>query len=699
MQFHSSLFQILNTSVQYIKGIGPQKLSAFSEIGCLRLKDLILYIPSKIIDRSYHPPLNKIISGQIITQIVQVDEFQFPAYGKYKKINKSPLKIYCSNPSGQITVIYFNVTAQYLKKIFIVGQKIIISGKVEISFGEIQMLHPDFVLPESEINNIPIIEAIYPATARLSSKNISNAIKHAVQLLPDIQEWLPKQLMAKYGWQTWNKAIEQLHMPENITINNEKIIERLAFDEILAEQISLQIARFNNKKKPKDGLKKAGSMIAKLQDILPFSFTNDQIQAIQEITADQQSNTPMIRLLQGDVGSGKTIIAFCAMLNVYENGAQAVLMVPTEILARQHFAVLKKFADQLEINIELLISKINLKDKRRILENLSNGNIDIIVGTHALFQESVKFKDLRLVIIDEQHKFGVEQRISLLNKGENCDFLMMSATPIPRTLTMINYGDMDITTIQEKPIGRKPIHTTILSSNKINNLISSIDNIIQQNGKIYWVCPLIEESEALDLSNVKLRYESLQAKFKEKVAIIHGKIPTTEREVVMENFRSKDGNIKILIATTVIEVGVDVADANVIIIENAERFGLAQLHQLRGRVGRGEQNSYCILLYSFPISKLGRKRLDVMRDCQDGFVIAEQDLKLRGGGKIMGTQQSGIANLKIFDLNTHHYLIEDAHIFAKELFTNPKNLEAENIKNLLYIYNILTAEHNNYNLI
>ncbi|WHQ46405.1 MAG: ATP-dependent DNA helicase RecG [Candidatus Midichloria sp.] len=467
---------------------------------------------------------------------------------------------------------------------------------------------------------------------------------------------------------SWNEAINTIHNPKNdadIEMIN-KALKRLAFDEILTEQIMLEIAQNKLLKHKKTLLIFTGALQNTYLSSLPFQLTTNQKEVLEEINNDQKSDQHMVRILQGDVGSGKTIIAFLAAINAIEAGTQAIIMAPIELLARQHFSNFKKLFPDHQIESGLLISKIPNSQKKQLYTDIQTGKIKLIIGTHALIQSEVQFHKPGLIVIDEQHKFGVAQRLELLEKGMICDFLMMSATPIPRTLIMMCYGSMKISTLKEKPTGRLPIITSLLSSKKAGSLIHSIKNAIEDGAKVYWICPLIERSESLSLNNVKQRYISLEKIFSNQVAVIHSRIKVEERERIMEDFASKSGKIKILVTTTVIEVGVDIPDATIIVIEHAERFGLAQMHQLRGRVGRSNKQSHCILLYSHPLGVTAKYRLEAMKKSDDGFKLAEEDLRIRGGGKILGTQQSGLPLFKIYDFFTQHHLIKHANHIALE---------------------------------
>ncbi len=671
--------------VKKLKNVGPKRASAYHRIGLQNIRDLIFYLPYQIIDRRYSPPLHELIPGKVTTQSVTVIEHKF----NETRNKKAPQKVICSNDSGKLALVYFNASLSYLKELFELGRTIVVSGKAEYNNLELQMVHPDIVANLNDIDKVKILEPVYHATYSLNSRFLGITIKNTLKFIPSLPEWIPMHIMSKHGWLSWRDSLKHIHYPENEeeVTGDSKYKQRLAFDELLATQLSLSLARRNYQRQTKPQLNFSGVLVKKLYAQLPFQLTEGQTTAISEIEADQKSLNRMARLVLGDVGCGKTLVALCAMLNTVEAGKQAALMVPTEVLAKQHFSKIEKFCEKLGLKVELLISKIPSPRRKEALENIVSHTAHIIIGTHALFQENVKFADLGLVVIDEQHRFGVEQRISLSKKGMAPDFLMMSATPIPRTLCMVNYGDLDLSIIKGNPATREPIQTSVISSHKIMEFLGKIKDAVGSGEKIYWICPLIEESEVLDLSYIEERFETLDKLLKGKVGMIHGKMPSSERDSIMAEFL--DGRIKVLVATTVIEVGVDVSDATIMVIENAERFGLSQLHQLRGRVGRGSKKSHCILIYKHPISQTAKQRLTIMRECDDGFKIAEEDLKLRGSGEILGTKQSGVPHFKTCNLNYHYYLIPEANALAGNIVQNDPELqkpENQRIRLLLELY-------------
>ena len=644
-----------------------------------KIIDLLYHKPEKIIHRLQNPNLLAVKDSDVITTKVVVESIEKPfKYGQ-------PFKILCSNTTGFITIIYFGRIPEFLINHFEIGSKITISGKVERFNNALQMTHPDYI----DNQNIPEFEQVYPLTAGLSNRILRQNIQNILKNIPDLPEWLDSNFLFEKQWKSWKESIIGLHNIQNENQLEYNIFkERLAFDELLANQIALCLIREKIKQKTnKEGLKNKDK---KLKDIflksLPFELTNDQKKVISEIENDIYSNKRMLRLLQGDVGSGKTIVAFLTMLPYVENRKQSVLMVPTSVLANQHYEKIKKLCENQNINVGLLTGKIKGKKREKILEDLKNGTIDILIGTHAVFQEKVEFKNLSYVVIDEQHRFGVIQRLNLIEKGEDTDTLIMTATPIPRTLALTIYGDMEISTIKEKPKNRKEIITTSLQKENFNELVFRIKERIKNGEKIYWICPLIEESENIEATPLYKRYEEFKKIFNEReIGFIHGKMTEDEKDKIMVDFNDKEGDIKILIATSVIEVGIDVPDATIIIIESPERFGLSQMHQLRGRVGRGDKQSYCILFYEKLTQNL-KKRIEILKSSSNGFYIAEEDLKLRGSGEVIGIKQSGYQEYLIADLSENYELLIEASKMAKNIVKNQDLLNSHPIQLLLEMF-------------
>lgn len=664
--------------------IASKTAAHYARLECRSILDLLFYFPNGYIDRRSSTPLSRVKHGEIVTHIVQVLDITFPD----KKHSRSPVKIKCKNATGFIDIVYFRGRAESIDRIYRIGESVLISGKIEKLGHFTQMSHPDIVTLPTAFEKVARLEAVYPLTYGLTSRAISQHFLAAFKQLPALQEWLPAEIVEHYKWPSWQEALMQMHDPNLPKIGR----TRLAFEEILAEQILIRRARAKMHINRKEHYEFNGELQKAFIGLLPFTLTEAQYKVIEEINQDQRSSKCMARIVQGDVGSGKTVVAVAAMLNVIECKRQAVLMVPTEILARQHYAKIQPWCEALNIRTALLVGKDKKAAKNIELSKIESGEAQLIIGTHTLFQDNVIFHDLGIVVIDEQHKFGVEQRISLMQKGQNPDFLMLSATPIPRTLSMILYGDLDVSVIDQKPANRKEILTSIISHDKILELMEKLPKALSDGEKIYWICPVIEESEKKNLQGVLARYEELTAILGAEVGIIHGQVPLRHREVIMEEFI--EGKIKVLIATTVIEVGIDVPDATTIIIEHAEQFGLAQLHQLRGRVGRGDRQSKCILIYKHPVSQATRHRLGVMRASNDGFYIAQKDLEIRGGGSMFGKNQSGLPAFKVFDIAQDYEMLHLAHKMSEAIFSADPELSSEykGLNTMIRIYKELWME-------
>jgi ATP-dependent DNA helicase RecG len=675
---------------------GEKTLEKLHRLGCYRVIDLIFHLPVNVITKQVNPNLQKVENGSYITTLVKIDKIDPPPF-KYKPTRGKPFKISCHNETGPLTIIFFNYYPAYLVSNLSVGEQRYVSGKVERYLHSLTMAHPDEMFLSHELEKINKVEVIYPLTYGVTSKQLAKIIKKALTLLPELAEWGNKKLIGKYNLPSFKEALIKAHCPESLldlvpgNINR----KRLAYDELLAHQLTLHLGRSKSDQQTGHELKATGLLVAKLLSILPFELTAAQKNAIEIIAADQASPKRMMRLIQGDVGCGKTIVALAAMLRPPEVSKQAALMAPTDLLATQHYNWISSVTKDFGIKVELLTGNIKGKKREALLRELQAGEIDLLIGTHALFQDNVIFKDLGLIVIDEQHRFGVGQRLALSAKGDKVDILAMSATPIPRTLTLAIYGDMDITRISEKPPGRSPITTSLIPSSKIKEVFASVQRLIENNEKLYWICPLIEQQAdekeennfKKDLAAAVARFHEFNELFPGKVGLVHGKMKAAEKEAMMKEFA--EGALQMLVATTVIEVGIDVKDAAVMIIEQAERFGLSQLHQLRGRVGRGTKQSYCILLYSYPISEVGKARLKIMRNSEDGFEIAEEDLRLRGAGDIVGTKQSGLPSFKFADFLAHQDLFPLAQRQAAEMTSAMlvgDELSAANIKTLLKIF-------------
>lgn len=677
----------LFSPVTSLQGVGDKTRDALERLAGGRVIDLVFHLPASVIDRRFMPPLANAPDQSTITSIVTVNEHHAPPMRG--KVSTKPYRVFCSNETGVVTLVFFKIFPDSIQKQLPIGEQRVISGKVERSFNSLQMVHPDYIVPVTELASVQKIEPVYPLTYAVSQKMLAKTIQQALKRLPKLPEWIDAELVKKKQWNGWQGSLLALHNPtgQKDVAPESPLRARLAYDELFANQLALQLTRKQVKKMAGNNVTGDGSLREKLLQHLGFTLTDAQQHVLKEIYHDQSSPHRMMRLLQGDVGSGKTVVALCAMLNAIECGMQTALMVPTEILARQHLAWISKVTAPLGIPVALLTGKTKAAERKELLAALASGALPLIVGTHALFQEDVSFENLGLAVIDEQHRFGVDQRMSLMKKGTNTDLLLMSATPIPRTLTMALYGDMDVSRLTAKPMGRKPIDTRIVSLDKIHEVVQGVERALAQGKKLYWICPLVEESEEIDLAAAEARFREFQKRFGNKVGLVHGKMKAEERDPVMAAFKNSD--IQLLIATTVIEVGVDVPDATIMMIEHAERFGLSQLHQLRGRVGRSDLQSSCILLYEPKMtSTTGKARLKTMRDTEDGFIIAEEDLRLRGAGDVLGTKQSGLPNFKFVDFDIHSDLLRTAHDDAKLILHNDPDLASprgQAVRTLLYL--------------
>jgi len=689
----------LFATVRSLKGVGPKvegllnRLAAPRHEGAhARVIDLLWHLPAGIIDRALTPRIADARIGELATLAVTVAEHR-PGGGR-RGGPRAPYRVLVEDEAGAaLELVYFKADPVYLKRLLPVGSKRLISGKLESYDGWLQMPHPDHVVAADTggTGELPLHEPLYPLTAGLTNTTLRKAIGEALGRLPSLPEWVDAGLLAKNAWPNFADAIARLHAPEAEAdlLPSAPARTRLAYDELLANQLALAVIRARLKRRAGRRLAGTGKLRKAILAALPFRLTGAQTRALAEIDGDLNSPHRMLRLLQGDVGSGKTVVALLAMATAVEAGAQAALMAPTELLARQHLATISGFGVAAGLRIALLTGRERGRERAEIVEALKDGQIDILLGTHALFQEPVAFKDLGLVAIDEQHRFGVHQRLALQAKGSGlgAELLVMTATPIPRTLLITSYGDMDVSRLDEKPPGRKPIATRTVPLERLDEVVSGIERAVQGGAQAYWVCPLVAESELLDLAAAEERYAALRTKFGNRVGLVHGRLAGKDKDRVMAAFAS--GDLSILVSTTVIEVGVDVPNASIMIIEHAERFGLAQLHQLRGRVGRGAAESSCILLYRQPLSETARERLNVMRCTEDGFAIAEEDLKLRGGGEVLGTRQSGLPAFRIASLPEQQALLEAARDQARlTLARDPelKGEDAEALKLLLYLF-------------
>lgn len=674
----------LFADISTLKGVGERSHKLLTNlINGNKIVNLLWHLPSNIIDRTYAPRLSHAVAGRICTVVVKVVEHIPP------KTSKQPYRVIVEDETEQLTLIFFKVYAQSIAKALPVGSSRVISGKLESFNGQLQMAHPDYIVRPEEIAKVLGIETVYPLTAGITNKMMGRYMQQVLAKLPNFSEWIDDKFLAQQKWCSFNKAIVKIHNPKHLTDLDISSAERarLAYDELLANQLALALVRKKIKKQKGRSLCGNGELRKKTLENLPFNLTKAQQKVLEEIYHDQGQPYRMLRLLQGDVGSGKTIVALLSMLNAVECNSQAAIMAPTEILAKQHLETIKPLCEDIGVKTALLTGKTRTKERKEIIEKLQTGEINILIGTHALFQEGVIFKDLAFVVVDEQHRFGVHQRLALSEKGNMADILVMTATPIPRTLVLTAYGDMEYSKIDQVPEGRKPVDTRVLPLTKINEVATALKRKIETGTQAYWVCPLVEESEKSDLAAAEERFLSLQKLFGDKVGLVHGKMKEKDKDAVMERF--KNGEIKLLVATTVIEVGVNVPQATIMIIEHAERFGLAQLHQLRGRIKRGFEASTCMLMYNYPLSETAKERLNIMRDSEDGFMIAEKDLELRGGGEILGTKQSGFINFKIANMEAHKNLLHIANQDAKLILELDPKLETprgQALRTLLYLF-------------
>ena len=650
-----------------------------------RAADLLFVLPNTVIDRRNRPGIALSAEGQIVTLEVRVDRHQPPPRG-----NRSvPYRVYAHDDTGEVALTFFHAHAAYLQKMLPEGEHVVISGRMEWFNGRPTMVHPDHIAPIDEAEGLPLVEPVYPLTAGLSAKVLRRAIGQALGRLPDLPEWQDDAFMRRHTFPSFGDALARVHYPKDpIDVAVEgSAWRRLAYDELLAGQVSLALVRARIRRLSGRPLTGDGSIVEKLRAALPYKLTPSQEFALGEINADLADPERMLRLLQGDVGSGKTVVALLAMARAVEAGGQAALMAPTEILARQHLATIAPLAEKVGLRLAILTGREKGRERADTMEGLASGAIDIVVGTHALFQETVTFHDLVLAVIDEQHRFGVHQRLAITAKGDAPDMLVMTATPIPRTLVLTAFGDMDVSKLTEKPAGRQPIRTVTLPMERLDELVGRMRDAVAEGQKIYWICPLVEESEEIKLMSAEDRFASLKPLFGDRIGLVHGRMKGAEKDEAMRAF--KQGETRILIATTVIEVGVDVPDATIMVIEHAERFGLAQLHQLRGRVGRGDKPSSCVLLYKEPLGETAKRRLSVMRETEDGFRIAEEDLKLRGEGELLGTRQSGTPGFQVARLEFHADLLEAARDDARLILSRDPELQSERgeaLRLLLYLF-------------
>ncbi|MGO9132960.1 MAG: ATP-dependent DNA helicase RecG [Methylovirgula sp.] len=679
-----SLLDPLFAPAASLPGVGPKigKLldRLLTDGGPARSVDLLFHLPISTIDRRNRPKIADAPFDEVVTIEAKVVAHNAPG-----PRSKAPYKVLVEDETGDVLLVFFLANHQWIEKSLPVGATRWISGKLELWEGHRQMVHPDRVLDEAGLAKLPPVEPVYGLTEGLYQRVLAKAIAAALARLPSLPEWHRYEAVRLPDMPSFADALKTLHEPRDpadIAPNSPARL-RLAYDELFAHQLALMLLRASLRQRSGRVHQAEGKIAAKITDALPYRLTNAQSEALAQIGQDLAAPARMLRLLQGDVGSGKTVVALLAMAHVVEAGRQAALMAPTEILARQHYEGMVRFAEAAGLRIAVLTGRDRAAERARTLAALAEGEIDIIIGTHALFQENVAFRDLGLAVVDEQHRFGVHQRLALGEKGAGTDILVMTATPIPRTLVLTYFGDMDISSLREKPPGRQPIETRALPLDRLDEVVERMGQAIASGARAYWVCPLVAESEELDVAAAEERFEVLQQFFGAKVGLLHGKLKAPEKDRAMAAFAR--GETQILVATTVIEVGVDVPEASIIVIEHAERFGLAQLHQLRGRVGRGKAKSSCLLLYKTPLGETAKARINVMRETEDGFLIAEEDLRLRGEGEVLGTRQSGTPGFRLAELPLHSDLLALARAEAQRVLSENPKLEGEAGRALLLL--------------
>jgi ATP-dependent DNA helicase RecG len=660
----------LFASIDALEGVGPKTAGLLEQLGITRPRDLVLTLPHSGVDRQRRETIQGADFPQIVTVPVTIGQHR-PARTK-----SGAYRITVEDAETSFQIVHFHARADYLQKTYPTGQKRIVSGRVELFDGIAQMVHPDHVVRLEEASEIPAFEPVYPLTHGLGLKTMAKAVMSSLKRAPVLPEWIDSAQKQRAGWPDWQDALMAVHHPAAHAdlASHSPARERLAYDELMAHQLTLALARATARKAKGRETRGTGKLREKVLSALPYRPTGAQIRSEAEILADMASPLRMNRLLQGDVGAGKTLVAFLALLAAAEAGGQGVMMAPTEILARQHLEGLQPLAQLAGLRLDILTGRDKGTERGAKLAALARGDIKILVGTHAVFQQDVEFQDLRLAIIDEQHRFGVRQRLELGRKGAAADVLVMTATPIPRSLALAQYGDMDVSVLDEKPPGRQPIRTAMVATDRIEDVVERLRKAVAEGRQAYWVCPLVEESEVMDLTAAQDRFERLRSILGEGVVgLVHGQMPPAEKDAAMAAFVS--GRTKILVATTVIEVGVNVPNATIMIIERAEIFGLAQLHQLRGRVGRGAGASTCLLLYQAPLSETAERRLTTLRDTEDGFRISEVDLEMRGAGDLIGTAQSGLPKFRVADLERQAGLMAIAQSDARRLLVEDPALE------------------------
>jgi ATP-dependent DNA helicase RecG len=680
----------LFASLSTLPGIGPKLEKLFARLigrdgEKPRIVDLLFHLPSGLVDRRNRPKLSEVQPSTVVTVAVTIDRHRPPPPHR----PRAPYNIEASDDTNTLTITYFNARKDYLQTLFPVGELRYVSGVATLYDGHLQMVHPERVVDEEGFKHLPLLDPIYPLTEGLHSNQLRRAIDHALERLPELAEWQDTAWLARNKFPGFAQALRSLHRPAAAQdlLPESPAWSRLAYDELLASQLALALLRAHMRVRAGRGSAAEGRLRARIIAALPYALTASQERAITDIVADLAQPQRMLRLLHGDVGSGKTVVALLAAANIIEAGRQAAFMAPTEILARQHFATIAPFAHAAGIRLAILTGRERGRERDEITSSLAAGDIDLVVGTHALFQEDVAFRDLALAVVDEQHRFGVHQRLALTRKGEAVDLLVLTATPIPRTLVLTYFGDMDISELREKPAGRQRVDTRTVPLDRLAEVIDAVARAMEAGRQVYWVCPLIEESETVDLAAAEERCKLLKKRFGDKVDLVYGRMRGPEKDRAMERFAK--GETRLLVATTVIEVGVDVPRASVMVIEHAERFGLAQLHQLRGRIGRGTESSTCILLYKPPLGETAKARLAILRETDDGFRIAEEDLRLRGEGDVLGVRQSGVPGFRIARIEFHSKLLSAARDDAALILRRDARLTSkrgEALRQLLYLF-------------